>query len=170
MGYKLNPNTGQYVYDASISDNSAKEKIIESPNSNIGKEGNSEIVKNATENNASDVYGRGKAKGDYRIRKFGKGIISGIAKNMEGTFFFSEVTHTISPNGYEVDFSIKTKKEYIGVKKSETEGAEVSASEEAGRQPEVAIPDAGKIKYKLDPNTGTYKKETENYKRGNMTK
>lgn len=154
MPYKLDPNTGKWSY-TSDSSNSDKTKVLQGDPAATEDEIKG-TTDNLTEENANDVFGRGKAKGNHRIRKYGKVHMVGIGKSFEGTYFFSEVTHTISSNGYEVDFSIKTKQENIG-KSESTEDVTKSPSESAGRQPDSPS-SSSSGGYKLDPVTGTWSK------------
>jgi len=176
MGYKLDPKTGKYVYvddggsgSGSSSTNAEKTKVVQDNPASTSKEIKG-TTDNLTEENADDVFGRGKAKGDFRLRKYSKINITGTGKSFEGTYFISEVTHTLSPNGYDVDFSIKTKQENIGKSSSYGSGSSGSgsgnddlttppkASEASGRQPEAPSKGSTSGGYKLDPVTGKYTK------------
>lgn len=172
MPYKLDPNTGKYTYipesnsgnNGGGGTNTDKSKVVQGDPAATAEQ-IAGTTDNLTEENANDVFGRGKAKGDFRLRKYTKVNISGIGKSFEGTYFLSEVTHTISTNGYEVDFSIKTKQENIGTSSSSSSSSSSddvtkAPSETAGRQPEAPSSSGSSQSggMRLDPVTGTWTK------------
>lgn len=151
MGYALNTKTGKYEYVSGEGNSNENNVVMQTPESESSEVG--AIAENKKAKDEYDVSGRGKAKGDRKLRKYTKIKIDGLGNIFNGIYFLSEVTHTISTNGYEVDFSIKTKKENIG-KTSDTETTTGSPSEANGRQPDY--PENNSSEYELDPISGKY--------------
>lgn len=179
MGYKLNPETGEWTYDknskktsSSNSSNSNKNSSTVSTPSNSSGETKAiaDSLGSSNSSETTDVDGTGTALGNTRIKKYGKCLVTGIAKSFEGIYYFSQVKHTINGSGFKTEFSVKANYSDIG-KKTTSSGSGSSGSGSSSSSSKKSSSSGGssssgsgssssktKYKYVLDPETGKYKK------------
>ena len=176
MGYKLNPETGEWTYDknskktsSSNSSNSNKNSSTVSTPSNSSGETKAiaDSLGSSNSSETTDVDGTGTSLGNTRIKKYGKCLVTGIAKSFEGIYYFSQVKHTINGSGFKTEFSVKANYSDIG-KKTTSSGSSSSSSGSKNSSSSSGKNSSGnknssssnktKYKYVLDPETGKYKK------------
>lgn len=175
MGYKLNPETGEWTYDknskktsSSSSSSNKNSSTVSTPSNSSGEtKAIADSLGSSDSSETTDVDGTGTALGNTRIRKYGKCLVTGIAKSFEGIYYFSQVKHTINGSGFKTEFSVKANYSDIGKKttssgsSSGSSGSKSSSSSSSGSSSSKKSSSSSnktKYKYVLDPETGKYKK------------
>lgn len=173
MGYKLNPKTGEWTYDknakktSSSSNSNKNSSTVSTPSNSSGEtKAIADSLGSSDSSETTDVDGTGTALGNTRIRKYGKCLVTGIAKSFEGIYYFSQVKHTINGSGFKTEFSVKANYSDIGKKttssgsSSGSSGSKSSSSSSGNSSGKKSSSSSNKTKYKyvLDPETGKYKK------------
>lgn len=172
MGYKLNPETGKWSYDpnskkkssGSNTSNKNSNKVSTPTNTTGETKAIADSLGKSDSAETTDVDGTGTALGNVRIRKFGKCLVTGIAKSFEGVYYFSQVKHTINGSGFKSEFSVKANYSDIGKKTKKAsnsssgsgKGSNSSSSSSSGKRNSSSSSSKPKYKYKLDPETGKY--------------
>lgn len=170
MGYKLNPETGKWSYDPnskkkSSGGNTSNKNLnkVSTPTNTTGEtKAIADSLGKSDSAETTDVDGTGTALGNVRIRKFGKCLVTGIAKSFEGVYYFSQVKHTINGSGFKSEFSVKANYSDIGKKtkkassSSSGSGKSSNSSSSSGKRNSSSSSSKLKYKYKLDPETGRY--------------
>lgn len=169
MAWKLDPESGSWSHNSGDGGSSKSNNNTVNNKAPAGSAGETKaLVDGLGKTNSketSDVDGSGTCIGNTRVKKYGKGLVTGIGKAFEGLYYFSQVKHKINGSGFVTEFSVKARYEDIGAKEKKSSGTSSgsgSSSSSSGssgsssKSNSSKSPSSGGYKYKLDPETGTY--------------